>query len=58
MWDSVVPNLIEMLGTLLGRAGGLGGLGGPMAAVWMREILFSVGVCVWFWSWADFFVLG
>ena len=44
---SVVPNLIEMLGTLLGRAGGGSGGGGGAGAVattWMREILFAVGV--------------
>jgi hypothetical protein len=42
---SVVPNLIEMLGTLLGRAGGGSGSGGGAGAVattWMREILFAV----------------
>lgn len=46
MLCSVVPNLIEMLGTLLGRAGGGlgggGGAGGALAATWMKEILFSV----------------
>jgi hypothetical protein len=44
---SVVPNLIEMLGTLLGRAGGGAGGGGGAGAVattWMREILFALGV--------------
>lgn len=42
---SVVPNLIEMLSTLLGRAGGGltggGGAGGAVATTWMREILFA-----------------
>jgi len=42
----MVPNLIEMLGTLLGRAGGgLGGggsAGGAVATTWMREILFTM----------------
>lgn len=43
---SVVPNLIEILGTLLSRAGGGlgggGGAGGAVAASWIREILFAV----------------
>lgn len=43
---SVVPNLIDLLGTLLGRAGngtgGGGGAGGAVAAVWMKDILFAV----------------
>ncbi|KAG5635745.1 hypothetical protein H0H81_010228 [Sphagnurus paluster] len=43
---SVVPNLIEILGTLLSRAGGGGGggggSGGALAAQWIRDILFSV----------------
>ncbi|KAG6814952.1 hypothetical protein H0H93_011532, partial [Arthromyces matolae] len=42
---SVVPNLIEILGTLLSRAGGGlgggGGAGGAVAAIWIREILFA-----------------
>ncbi|KAF5376630.1 hypothetical protein D9615_007856 [Tricholomella constricta] len=42
---SVVPNLIEILGTLLSRAGGGsgsgGGAGGAIAAQWTREILFA-----------------
>ncbi|KAG6875593.1 hypothetical protein C0992_003155, partial [Termitomyces sp. T32_za158] len=42
---SVVPNLIEILGTLLSRAGGGlgggGGAGGAVAANWIREILFA-----------------
>ncbi|KAF8064415.1 armadillo-type protein [Lyophyllum atratum] len=42
---SVVPNLIEILGTLLGRGGGGigggGGAGGAIAAVGIREILFA-----------------
>ncbi|KAG6828197.1 hypothetical protein H0H92_008816 [Tricholoma furcatifolium] len=42
---SVVPNLIEILGTLLSRAGGGlgggGGAGGAVAASWIREILFA-----------------
>ena len=46
MFCSVVPNLIEMLGTLLGRAGGGlgggGGAGGAVATTWMKEIMFSV----------------
>ena len=44
----MVPNLIEMLGTLLGRAGGGlgggGGAGGAVATTWMREILFAVSL--------------
>jgi hypothetical protein len=44
--DSVVPNLIEILGTLLSRAGGGtgggGGAGGAVAASWMSDILFAV----------------
>ncbi|KAG6901557.1 hypothetical protein C0995_010614 [Termitomyces sp. Mi166 len=43
---SVVPNLIEILGTLLSRAGGGlgggGGAGGAVAASWIRGILFAV----------------
>ncbi|KAG6853078.1 hypothetical protein C0991_007008 [Blastosporella zonata] len=42
---SVMPNLIEILGTLLSRAGGGigggGGAGGAVAATWIREILFA-----------------
>ncbi|KAF9456910.1 armadillo-type protein [Collybia nuda] len=42
---SVVPNLIELLGTLLSRAGGGtgggGGAGGSVAATWISEILFA-----------------
>ncbi|KNZ71941.1 Importin-13 [Termitomyces sp. J132] len=42
---SVVPNLIEILGTLLSRAGGGlgggGGAGGAVAASWIREILLA-----------------
>lgn len=39
---SAVPNLIEMLGTLLSRANGLeGGVGGG-APQWMKDILMSV----------------
>ncbi|KAG6844171.1 hypothetical protein H0H87_009290 [Tephrocybe sp. NHM501043] len=42
---SVMPNLIEILGTLLSRAGGGigggGGAGGAVAVAWIREILFS-----------------
>ena len=45
---SVVPNLIDLLGTLLARAGGGtgggGGAGGAVAVAWMREILFAVSV--------------
>lgn len=43
---SVVPNLIEMLGALLSRAGGGtgggGGAGGAVAATWMSDILLAV----------------
>ncbi|KAG6908732.1 hypothetical protein DXG01_003577 [Tephrocybe rancida] len=42
---SVLPNLTEILGTLLSRAGGGigggGGAGGAVAATWIREILFT-----------------
>ncbi|RDB17659.1 Importin-13 [Hypsizygus marmoreus] len=42
---SAVQNLIEILGTLLGRAGGGtgggGGAGGAVAATWMKEILLA-----------------
>jgi len=45
---SVVQNLIDLLGTLLARAGGGtgggGGAGGAVAVAWMREILFAVSV--------------
>jgi len=40
-----LPNLIEILGTLLSRAGGGtgcgGGAGGAVAAGWIKEILFA-----------------
>lgn len=39
---SVVPNLIEMLGTLLSRASGPEGGPGGGAPLWMKEILMSV----------------
>lgn len=43
---SVVPNLIEILGALLSRAGGGtgggGGAGGAVAATWMSDILLAV----------------
>jgi hypothetical protein len=55
---SVVPNLIEMLGTLLGRAGGGlgggGGAGGAVATTWMREILFAVSIIE---SWLSYLFL-
>lgn len=38
---SAVPNLIEMLGTLVNRSCGIDG-GSGTAGEWMREILFSV----------------
>ncbi|TFK33337.1 armadillo-type protein [Crucibulum laeve] len=38
---SVVPNLIEMLGTLMSRAGGSGTEVGGGAALWMKNILFA-----------------
>ena len=38
---SAVPNLIEMLGTLINRSSGVDG-GSGAAGEWMREILFSV----------------
>lgn len=37
---SAVPNLIEMLGTLINRSSGVDG-GSGIAGEWMREILFS-----------------
>lgn len=39
---SVLPNLIEMLGTLLTRASDPRGAGGGGATQWMDEILMSV----------------
>jgi hypothetical protein len=38
---SVLPNLIEILGTLLTKASDIGGSGGG-ATQWMNEILLSV----------------
>ena len=40
---SVLPNLIEILGTLLTRASDAGGTGGG-ATQWMNQILMSVHV--------------
>jgi len=43
---SVVPNLIEILGTLLSRASGNEIAGG--APLWMKDILLSVSVSIYF----------